>query len=237
MRTLTMPEIDNILHGAQILGCGGGGEIDWGVRLIRRAADSGKAFRLKCPDSEMGDPMLSIIGAVGGGVSEEIKLRMEPLLEKLSQDEKLERPILHAVKELCEHVGYKPDGFIPTEIGAGNMAVTLFAAAMLDKFVIDGDCCGRAKPKISISTTRIAEINPIPLSVVSPLDEVMILNETGDDRHAEKFCREFAVVSGGICYCARCLAPLSRYKKGMIPGSFSRCLKLGDSVRRAREKG
>lgn len=237
MGTLTTTDISRILRGAQILGCGGGGEISWGTRLIQNATDRGKEFRLEIPDLIEDDPVLSIIGAVGGGVSQEVLERISPRLEKLSLEEQFDKPIIRAIQELSAFTGCEPDGFIPTEIGAGNMAVSLFAAAIMDKYVIDGDCCGRAKPMISISTTRIAGINQTPMSVVNSLGDVMILKEAGDDEHTEDICRQFAVVSGGTCFCARCMAKLSEYRNGMIPGSFTRCLNLGIAMEQAQKTG
>ncbi|MCD4784840.1 MAG: DUF917 domain-containing protein [Candidatus Eremiobacteraeota bacterium] len=238
MICLDNKDLDNILRGAQILGCGGGGEIEWGKGLIECAIKKGKSFKLlsindKNEDRE--DPLICIIGAVGGGVSDEIKRKTAPILRNMSAEDRMEKPILRAVEELAAYKGQDPGGFIPTEIGAGNMAVTMFAAAMQDKFVLDGDCCGRAKPMISISTTGIAGIPQTPLACINALGDVMILKDARNDIHAEDICRSFAVVSGGTCYCARCMQKLSRYVNAMIPGSFTRCLKLGNAMSKARE--
>jgi len=235
---LNAKEIEDILCGAQILGCGGGGEIAWGRSMIEIAMKQGKTFKLlSLEDKEIvdEDPLICIVGAVGGGVSDEIKKKTEPLLHELTVEERIEKPILKAVVELAIYNGQDPRGFIPTEIGAGNMAVTMFAASMKDKFVVDGDCCGRAKPMISISTTRIAGIPQTPLTCVNTLGDTMILKEARDDVHAEDICRSFAVISGGTCYCARCMHKLSRYMGGMVPGSFTRSMNLGFEMNKARE--
>lgn len=229
--------LERIMKGAQILGCGGGGEVEWGKRLAGRVIDQGRDVIIKDIAEVPDDSLVFIVGAVGGGVEAQDIEKARPYLEGLSSEEHLEIPILKAVEELSRYLGTAPSALIPTEIGAGNMAVTLYAAAMKDIFVLDGDCCGRAKPMVSISTTVIGGISPTPLAAVSPMGDVLILKDAVDDSRAEDILRRFAVSSGGVCLVARCPAPLSAYKKAMVTGSFSHCLSLGKVVEKARETG
>jgi DUF917 family protein len=46
MYSLTWEEVDDILVGATIMGCGGGGELAEGRELMRRAYDEGRVLRL-----------------------------------------------------------------------------------------------------------------------------------------------------------------------------------------------
>lgn len=235
MRKLEDEELEGVLRGAQVLGCGGGGEIEWGLDLIRSGGTGD--FLLADPFTTSPDSLLFIVGAIGGGVSDEIRKRTTLYLEGLSSDEILKKPIIKAVEELSRYLGREPDGFIPTEIGAGNMAVTLYAASRTGTFVIDGDCCGRAKPMISISTTRLGGISPAPLAAVNAIGDVMILRETRNDERAEDVMRRFAVSSGGMCLCARCPAPLRAYQKSMVAASFTRCKNLWESLSKGKKKG
>jgi uncharacterized protein len=237
MKKITPENLEDLLAGAHFLGCGGGGEIGWGRKLLGKALDEGLDLILEEPDSAPDDHLLFIIGAVGGGVSEDERKKTGPYLSKCSPEELLEIPILKAVEELSEYLGREPQGFVPTEIGAGNMAVTLYAASRRGIYVIDGDCCGRAKPMISISTTRLGGLTPWPLAAVNAMGDVMIVKEAVDDERAEDIVRSFAVSSGGICFCARCPAKLADYRRSMIPGSFDRCMTLGHALLLAKARG
>lgn len=236
MKNLDINDLENIMLGAQILGCGGGGEIGWGLSMLKGEYDRGGRFCLSDIADAPDDDLLFIVGAVGGGIEEEDVRKTESYLAGMTFRETFEMPAQWAVDELSEYYGSEPAGFIPTEIGAGNMAVALFTAAKKSKYVIDGDCCGRAKPMISISTTRIAGILPTPLAAVSPMGDVMVLKKAVDDCRAEDILRRFAVSSGGACLCARCPAMVGKYKNGMVAGSFSRCLELGEKINQVKNE-
>ena len=66
MRTLDWQEIDDILLGATVLGCGGGGDYEEGRALMRRAYDVGRAVRLAAPDELPDDALVCCPYGVGG---------------------------------------------------------------------------------------------------------------------------------------------------------------------------
>jgi len=236
MKILNKQELYDILSGAEILGCGGGGELEWGKVLIDEAIAGGKKFKLISPEELDDNSLVSIAGFVGGGVSEKIKMKLAHLEEKLSPQDKFQKPLLKACEELSIFLNKEIDAFLPTETGAGNFAAPFYVSAMLDKYIIDGDACGRAKPEIAISTTHIKGLSITPLALVSPFGDVVILKETCDDYRAEDICRINAVISGGTCALARCPAKGKDYRGAFIPGTITACLKLGQAVREANEK-
>lgn len=232
-RKISREEALQIARGAQLLGCGGGGEITWAQKLIDRIySEQGDVLIVQIEDVGADSPVV-IVGAVGGGVAPADRKKIEGYLEGLTEKQLLEVPLLRAISELEAYTGEKFEALVPTEIGAGNMSTTMFAAAMGEKFIINGDCCGRAKPMISISTTRLAGISPTPLCAVNAAGDVMILKDAVDDVRAEDVVRRFAVSSGGVCFCARCPSTAKKYSRGMVRGSFSRCLRLGKALKKA----
>ncbi|NIQ06266.1 MAG: DUF917 family protein, partial [Candidatus Korarchaeota archaeon] len=171
MRVLRKQEIEDLLVGAKILGCGGGGEIEWARPLIEEVYAKGKEFKL-LDSNDLPDEEISIIvGAVGGGVSKEVRERLVDL-EKMDAS-----PELVAKNLLSEYIGKEPYAYLASEIGAGNTIVPMYVAAMTDSFAVDADCCGRAKPEISISTTNVMGLTVTPLTIVSPFGDTMILKE------------------------------------------------------------
>ena len=237
IKILTLQEIEDCLFGAEILGCGGGGEIEWGKNLIREASKNGKTFKLLDPSSIKDEDLICITGFVGGGISDEIKEKLKPLEKNLSDEDRFQKPLIKAVKELSLYLGEDFHAFLPTETGAGNFAAPFYVAAMTDKYIIDGDACGRAKPEIAISTTHIKGLSVTPLSIVSPYGDTLILKETLSDYRAEDICRYNAVISGGVCAVARCPARGFSYRNAFIEGTVTRAINLGRAIRESLGKG
>jgi len=228
MRTLSKEEVEDLLVGAKILGTGGGGEIEWVRPMIEEVYSKGKQFRLISPQEIPDDEIVVITGSVGGGVSEEIK-RKVARLPRIG-----EHPELLATKILAEYIGKEPYAYLASEIGPGNTIVPMYVAAMLDKFAVDADCCGRAKPEMCISTTNIKGVPLTPLSIVSPFGDIMILKESVDDFRVEDICRYMAIASGGTCGVARCPTKGKDIREAIVPLSISEAIEVGKSVRLAK---
>lgn len=236
MKILSKEEIYDALTGAEILGCGGGGEIEWGKSLIDKTFEKEKEIKLISKEELPDDYLISIAGFVGGGISKEIQEKLKLLEKDITDEDKYDRPLIKASKELSNYLGDNIDAYLPSETGAGNFAAPMYLSAMENKYIIDGDACGRAKPEIAISTTHVAGLSITPLSLVSPYGDTIILKETLNDYRAEDICRYNSIISGGISAVVRCPARGKNYKKAFIPGTISKCIKLGRSVRKSKEE-
>ncbi|HIE23467.1 MAG TPA: DUF917 domain-containing protein [Candidatus Korarchaeota archaeon] len=231
MRTLTSDEVEDLIFGAEILGCGGGGSVELALDILKQAEERGLNLKIALLDEIKEDSLVFIVSRVGGGVEEDIKKRVEryPM--------KIERPELEAVKELAKFLGKKPEAILASEIGAGNMLLPLFVAASLDMVTIDGDACGRAKPEIAISTTHVKGIPIAPLAAVTPFGDVAIIKTVLNDYTAEDISRQIAVASGGTCGVARCPATPRQLKGGIVEGTISRCIEIGRRIKEALKSG
>jgi DUF917 family protein len=176
------------------------------------------------------DELVFIIGSVGGGVSA-ANQKAVANLPRITTDLYVE-----AAHLLAEYLGREPFGFIATEIGPGNGVVPMYVAAKMGKVVVDGDCCGRAKPEITISTTNLAGLPITPLSIISPFGDTLILKTSVDDARAEVIARQMAIASGGTVGVARCPASGRDYRRAAIIDSVTRCIQLGQVMTEAREK-
>lgn len=235
MKILTKQNMEDLLTGTQLLGCGGGGEIEWGRQMIDEVHEKGKHFKIIDPKELPDDKFVFIVGTVGGGVSEEIKKKFAAFLEKLTMAEKVYKPILVAKEELAKFLGEDAYAYIPSEIGAGNTITPMYVAALEDKPVVDGDNCGRAKPEIAISTSHVMDVSVTPLVIANPFGDVVILKVAMDDYRAEDICRATAVASGGLCGVARCPAKGRVVKNSIVPNSITKCMKIGEAIREAKE--
>lgn len=231
MKSLSRKEVNHYITGAKVLACGGGGSEVTAQQRITEVYDAGGSFQLASLEEVPDDELLFIVGGVGGGVSSAAE-ELVAKLPRIATDFFVE-----AVHRLSDHLGCEPFGFIATEIGPGNGVVPMYVAAKLGKVVIDGDCCGRAKPEIAISTTNLAGLSITPLSMVSPFGDVLILKEAIDDARAEVVTRHVAMASGGTVGVARCPASGQQYRRAAIDGSVTRCIRLGQTMDKARAEG
>ena len=238
MKKLIKQDMMDYISGAVILGCGGGGGAAWGTMMVDEAFEKGLEFKL-ADISEIEDTkMLCILAGVGGGVPQEVRDKVAPYHEKinLGPDARLIR-LQKSAKELSQYVGKEFFSYIASETGGGNGVLPMYLNAIEGKPSVDADCCGRAKPEMGISLTNAAKIPVTPLSMVTPFLETVILKNSFDDYRAEDITRNVAVASGGSVTVARCPANMKEYKKGIVPGQVSRCMKIGKAIREAKEKG
>jgi len=231
MRILSEQDLEDLLVGARILGTGGGGEVEWAKPLVYEVFREGWEFKIMDISEIPRGELLAIVGAVGGGVEEDIKRKVERL-PKLK-----ERPEILAENLLSDFLKKKPYALVPSEIGPGNTVLPLYVAAVTGRGVVDGDCCGRAKPEIAISTTNVMKLSITPLAISTPFGDSMILTKTVDDSRAEDLCRFMAIASGGLCGVARCPNKAEDYERALVKGSISDSIRIGGEVRRALSSG
>jgi hypothetical protein len=240
MKTLTKQDMLDLLVGAGILGCGGGGSEQLGRQLINAIYDSGKHFSLIDPDEIPDDEYLCITAGVGGGVGKEIKDKLRPYLAPTERQNPVElqtRTAQKAIRELETLIGKRFFTYVPSEIGPGNTVLPMYLAALEGKPAIDADACGRAKPEMSLSTTHVAGIPVTPMTMANTIGDLMILKTAVDDYRGEDIARYMAVISGGMVSVVRAPNTAGKYKQGTVHGSISRSIRLGSIIRNSREKG
>jgi len=223
-KILSKEDCEDLLVGTTILGCGGGGDLANGKKLITKTYRKDKEFRLICLESLKDDSVVPIVGMVGGGISKE-ELKLVEGIKKAIKD-----TVLVAANELSEYMNVEFSGYMPSEIGPENTPLAMYVAAMEDKFILDGDTAGRSKPEISISTTNVANIPLVPLSVVSDFGDVMFLKK-GANQRCEDIIRFVSRASGGMCGVARCPMKKEQLDRGIVQNSISLAIKIGKAVR------
>jgi len=235
MRTLTKENLYDYVTGSLILGCGGGGSAESGLEMINEAFERGYKFNLVGINEVGEDNILCILAGVGGGVTQEIKDKVAPYTERFEQSQ--ETRLAHLSKsaeELSAFIGKEIFSYVAAETGAGNGVLPLYLNAREEKPSIDGDCCGRAKPEMGLSLTKVANIPVTPLAMISPFMETLILKNAVDDDRAEDITRSVAVASGGGVTVARCPATVKKFKQAIVPNQVSKCIQIGQVIREAK---
>ena len=226
IRTLSERDLEDLIEGAIVLGCGGGGDPQVARDTLQQALSQGKEFSLLDPEYLKEESWVCILGYVGGGVDPE-EMALTAGLPRI-----WDRPILQVAKELANYLQVDFESYLCSEIGAGNTIANLFVGAMQGKPVLDGDAAGkRAKPELSLSLTNITGVPVAPLAAATHYGDVAILKNVRDEVRAEQLCRYLARASGGRLAVARCPAKGGEIKKAVYPHSISLAIEVGKAIR------
>lgn len=226
VKRLSRIEAEDLVVGALILGCGGGGDPQVARGIIDLLFSQEKELYLLDPDDLDENARIAILGYVGGGVDP------EEVAANKDTPKIWETPIIQAAEELASHLGIEFDAYLCSEIGAGNIMANVLVAAMEGKPIIDGDAIGnRAKPEMSISLTTLVDLPITPLAATTHYGDVIVVNNTSDPFRAERLCRYLARASSGRLAVARCPSKGSEIKKAIQSHSISLAIELGKIIR------
>jgi DUF917 family protein len=220
----SLEEAEDLLLGASILATGGGGSLRFGLEMLRGVLGSGRGIKILDLREFSGDEdgvLVSpyFIGSMGSlGERSEGKVR-GMLLKALSVVEK--------------ELGRKVVGFVSSELGGSNTAVPLYASALVDLPVVDGDLMGRAGPELHQSTAHILGLKVTPSVVVSPRDSIVLLKDVASVDDYESIARHVAYISGGWSLVIDTPLTLRDAGRAVIKGTLSFSMKLGRVVREA----
>lgn len=232
MKELTREEIGDILYGCAIMGTGGGGKVEEGLRLIDRALASGGKFVL-ADLGELAEEDLLVSPYYCGSVSPgEVTVEDNTAALKIDGD-----TAVVAVQAVENYVRRPIRGLVATELGGANTAVAFYAAAILNKIVIDGDPAGRAVPMLQHSTYYLTKVPMTPASIVNQRGDVAIFTHAKDDLSAETLIRNFAMESGNIIAVADHCVEVRVARKALIGGTVTFAHRLGQIYRETLENG
>jgi len=231
--TLSREDLNDILQGCTILGTGGGGSPDEGLKLVEKALSMKKNFNLISLE-ELPDNAIVVSPYMCGSISPltEQQERQYANLPRIDEEE-----TLYAFKALEEYLGKEIFGVISCELGGGNTAEAFYVGAVMDRPIVDADPAGRSLPELQQSTFFMNGITIDPVAVANEFGDVAILTSVVDDFRAETLIRALAVVSKNAVGVAGHTAKGSKLKKSVIPGAISYALDIGRAHRKAKEEG
>lgn len=233
MIKLNKKDILDILYGCTILGTGGGGSLENGLKEVYSAVDEGKETVLVDFDELDDDDLIATpysCGAISPETEEERKkYERLPLLK--------ESPHVLALRNMEEHVGKKIKAVISTELGGGNTATALYVAAKAGKCIVDADPAGRSVPELQHSTYYLNNIPIQPISLVNDFGEAAIITDVFDDKRAEDLVRAIAVESKNTISVVDHLNTAAVLKNSVIRGAITYAWKIGKAFTSAKLAG
>ncbi len=221
-------DLEDFVIGATILGTGGGGDPNDGLRMLREVVSSGKSIKVV----DIGEVTESGIFAVPYYVG---TVAPDAVIKKPAR---IKDPIYTAYNEFIKVLDSDVVGFIATEMGGGNTPVAMYIASMLNKPVIDGgDMIGRAAPELLQSTANIVGI-PLspPAVVVSETGNIVIIKEYSDLEDYEAIARYISILAGKHAVVIDTPMTKQQAEEALVRGTISLALKLGKAVRETLEK-
>ena len=233
MRNLNREDLLNILIGCTILGTGGGGSLEEGIRIIDEALAAGKSFRLAGideldPETVIGTPYAC--GAISP-LTEEEKRKYARLKETE------ESMYLLNMKQLERFLGRDVSAVIATELGGGNTATAFYVAAMTDRLIVDADPAGRSVPALQHSTYYLQGVPMCPMAVMNEFGEGAVFTNVFDDERGEDLVRALAVVSRNTIAVMDHVNTAAVLRNAVIRGSISHAEKIGKAFREAKASG
>ncbi|MCX5907512.1 MAG: DUF917 domain-containing protein [Deltaproteobacteria bacterium] len=230
-RRLSYQDMQDLITGAIVLGCGGGGDPAMAQAMVDEVFSNGKEFSLLDPKELRAEDWVCILGHVGGGVDPHEREMVKDLPRIWPH------PILIAEEELAKYLQVEFRAYLPSEIGAGNTVTPLYVAALRGKSVIDGDAAGgRAKPELIISTTHLLGIPVPPIALANYYGDSLIVKNSSSDDRVEKICRYLSRVSGGRVAAARCPSQGKQILPAIYPYSISLAIQAGKTIREEKER-
>jgi hypothetical protein len=228
VRTLAWREVEDILVGATILGCGGGGGLAYGMDQMEPIYNGGLAVLLASPEEVSADAMVACPYAVGAMTTAEV----DPFGDR---PRAAEHPSVLSVRALGDHLGQGFAALICGELGGSSVADAFYPAAVLGVPIIDADPVGRAVPEVQHSMLAIHGVPIAPFSVVNEIGDTAIFTDVADDERAEVLIRAMAVASRNAVWVADHGLPWSDLRDIVVHGTIGLAERVGRARREAAE--
>lgn len=234
-RLETIQDCEDFIHGCLFMATGGGGAVEWGMRMFQEALAEG--LKLEWVDLEdIPDDALTITTYSMGSIAPTSEETLREIERIGAKDKYGDRAMEEAVKELGKYLG-KPVGcIVSSELGAGNTPAPIVVGARLGIPVVDGDYAGRAIPEEMQGTPYLYGKHSWPFASVDKWGNVAIVTYTASPQMLERIGKMLAVAAFGHTTIAATPLPGNEMKKIVVQGTLTKCLELGRKIREARER-
>jgi DUF917 family protein len=235
-RLTTLQDCEDFLEGSLWLATGGGGSYDGGMQLFKEIINEGLPLEWVDVENIPDDTWTATVGLHGS---------IAPLTERIFAE--IERAglveadgdwyIVRAVKELGKYMGHEYTCIVPAELGPESAAITLAVGARMGAAVVDGDYIGRAVPEETQSTYCLFGKQGMFFTSVDPWGNITVVKKAVNPHSLERLAKMLAVAAYGVTAVAGIPLRGREMKEILVPGTLTRCLKIGRALRRAREEG
>lgn len=231
----SVQDIEDFTRGTDFLSASGGGPTTESRAFLQENLDAGR--RVEWVDlSELADDAMVAAAFFTGSVAPTRYARGDREREYDIRTT-VARPPLLAVQELELRTGITLDVLIPIEIGGNNTGQCLATAAALGKLVPDADFAGRAIPEATCTIPHLAGMSMVPFACATYYGDRVFVDGCANNQMAERLGKHIAMSSFGSAGCAAFMMTGADAKRIAIPGTLTRSLQIGRTIREARDSG
>ncbi len=229
-------DCEDFVTGCTFMGTGGGGEPEWGERLLKSALDEGLTLEWVDVD-DIPDDVWTTTPYGMGSIAPVAQETLDEI-EQLGLEDKLgDRSMEEAIRELAKYLGEPIGCLVCCELGGGNSSAPLVTGARLGIPVVDGDYAGRAVPDELQSTPFIHGKHSWPVANVDRWGNIAIIKYTVDSYMLERLGKMLAVAAFGNTTQSGTPLRGAEMKEVLVRGTLTKTLALGRAIREARERG
>ncbi|HEY52257.1 MAG TPA: DUF917 domain-containing protein [Caldilineae bacterium] len=232
----TLQDCEDFLEGALWLGTGGGGGFEEGLEKLQQVLDDGLSLEWVEAD-EIPDDVWTVTVGLHGSIAPLSSETLEEIRNQGLTEAKDEWYVAKAVKELGVALGHDFGCVVPAELGPDSVAIPLAVGARLGIPVVDGDYIGRAVPEEAQSTYCLHGMQSNLFAGVDRWGNSVFVKKAVNTHALERMAKMLAVASYGDIAVATTPLVAAEMKKILVPGTLSRCLKIGQTLRVSRTNG
>ena len=234
MKLNTIQDCEDLMEGSLWLATGGGGSYEEGMNNLKNGLTGGLSIGWEDASNIPDDLWTSTI-AIHGPVAPPSQEALDEI-ERLELEE-IKHYVTQAVKELETCLGQKFGAIVPCEVGADSIAIALIVGAQLGIPVVDGDYTGRAMPSELQATYCLHEKECNLFASVDRWGNTAIVKNVANYHMLERLAKMLALAGYGLTAIATAPFPAREMKEVLVHGTLSRSLKIGRTLRQARESG
>jgi uncharacterized protein len=230
-------DIEDFVRGLTFMGTGGGGNPKVGINKLMQLFNDNIAIEwIDYKEIDDNDWTCCVFGM--GSIA---PIESKEKEQNFGIDEKVDLlPNIRAVKEIEKIIGAKVKAVVPFELGGNNTCIAINAAMNLGIKVPDGDYSGRAVPELSQVYPAINNIQAIPVVICDEWGHVIHILESPTNISTEAIGKMISTITkakdlDALCAHAAFILRAKDMKRYLIPNTLSASLKLGRTIRLARE--
>ncbi|MBK5253920.1 MAG: DUF917 domain-containing protein [Peptostreptococcaceae bacterium] len=236
----TEKDVRDFVRGATVLGTGGGGLEENGIKSLLSELETGREIGWVDPEDIPDDATTAcafLMGSIAPHTKETVdEMKTYNLTEDTAVYDEKER-LEQSITELEEYTGKKIDVIVPIELGGANTPGCIAAAAKHNILAVDGDYTGRAIPEIQQTTPCLMGKTLWPVSSVDEYGNICLIKTSINYRVVEKIGKKISEPAYGLTGDTGFIMSGKEMKEVVIKGDLSKCLKLGKMIREANENG
>ena len=232
----TLEEAKIFVQGATLLGTGGGGFPQEGLRVLTEALE--KKGIIQWNDvGQVRDDATAICVFLMGSTAPMTPEKEEEMKRIGLDHRRYPTNMINAISEWEQYTGKTADIIVPLEVGGSNLCAPLAVATMMGKTIVDGDYAGRAIPEIFQISLQKENVDLCPAVSFDKFGNISIMKSAINLPVAERMGKMLSEVAFGSTAIAGFPISGAQLKRLLVRGSVSLSYAVGELIEDAKITG